>query len=100
MKVLKPILLLAVGLILAAWTSGKVNSEGTVFVPIDPATEMRLGLAYRDSSIKHLLANGYKISTNREYVDLVNRIGYRIATTIAEREDLKDEWEFTVLEPT
>ena len=100
MKVLKPILLLAVGLILAAWTSDKVNSEGTVFVPIDPATEMRLVLAYRDSSIKHLLANGYKISTNREYVDLVNRIGYRIATTIAEREDLKDEWEFTVLEPT
>ena len=98
MKLVKLILLLPVGLILSAWTSDRVNSEG-VFTPVDPATELRLSIIFRDQSLHDLLGSDWKLATTQEYIEAVNRIGHRIAAAIAERPDLSDEWEFIVVEP-
>ena len=98
MKFIRLILLLPVGLLLLARASD--NSDTAVFTPIDPATEVRLAIVFRDQNLKHLFANGWKLATNQEYIEVVNQVGNRIAATIAERPDLSDEWEFTVLQPT
>lgn len=100
MKFIKLILLLSVGLLLLARASDNSDSDTAVFTPIDPATEVRLAIVFRDQSLKKLFASGWKLATNQEYIEVVNRVGHRIADAIAERPDLSDEWEFTVVEPT
>jgi predicted Zn-dependent protease len=67
--------------------------EQNVVAGIDPATEVRLGTLWRDEFIKK-----YQLSTNKVYIEAVNRVGRRIANSISERPDLADDWEFTVID--
>jgi metalloendopeptidase OMA1, mitochondrial len=85
------------GALLLVWCIGQSFAENTVqeqnvIAGIDPATEVRLGTLFRDNLIKK-----YHLSTNREYISTVERIGRRIANAIYERPDLAEDWEFTVL---
>ena len=56
-------------------------------------TEVRLGTLQKNELVKK-----YHLSTNRDYMEAVNRVGRRIADSIYERPDLTDDWEFTVLD--
>jgi predicted Zn-dependent protease len=67
--------------------------ETDVVAGIDPATEVRLGTLHRNQVVAQ-----YQLSTNKVYIEAVNRVGQRIASTINERPDLADDWEFTVLD--
>ena len=67
--------------------------EENVIAAIDPATEVRLGTLQKNELVKK-----YHLSTNRDYMEAVNRVGRRIADSIYERPDLTDDWEFTVLD--
>jgi predicted Zn-dependent protease len=69
------------------------DHEQNVVAGIDPATEVRLGTLWRDEFIKK-----YQLSTNKAYIEAVNRVGRRIASSINERPDLADDWEFTVID--
>ena len=73
--------------------SGRIRTRTKCRGRIDPATEVRLGTLWRDEFIKK-----YQLSTNKVYIEAVNRVGRRIASSINERPDLADDWEFTVID--
>ena len=92
MKILILRFSLALCWILIARAQEPSPQEEYVVAGVDPVTEVRLGKLYRDQALKK-----YPISENKEYVDIVNRVGNRIANSIGERPDLIDDWQFTVV---
>ena len=91
LKILAPLCFCC--LLVFTYAQDGAEHEQNVIAGIDPATEVRLGTFWRDRDIK-----GMQLSTNQVYIEAVNRVGRRIASSINERPDLADDWEFTVID--
>ena len=85
------VLFLSVGVLIVA-NGQRQGPEEKAFTAIDPVAELRLARVEK----ARILAER-ELSSNAQYIEIIDRIGHRIAQATNERADLADDWEFILL---
>lgn len=85
------VLILSIGVLIVA-NGQHQGPEEKAFTAIDPVAELRLARVEK----ARVLAER-ELGSNAQYIEVIDRIGHRIAQATNERPDLADDWEFILL---